>query len=196
MTDELERRLRESLHAYADLVAAAPEEQSPRVPARGPAARAPRRWRGALLAAAAAVAVGSGSIWLVDGRDSTPSAGSASDARVSAGLPESDSQAPAAAPSEGASADDRALASVPVVGVGYSVDLPTHCGVRGADVGGIWFAADPPLVEAGGPPAGWGDPVQPGTLTLLTADEAVFADAVGHSVRLHADDAARPAACE
>ena len=38
-------------------------------------------------------------------------------------------------------------------GVVYRVDLYTHCGVLGIDIGGVWFAADPPLVEgAGNPP--------------------------------------------
>ena len=83
------------------------------------------------------------------------------------------------------------------MGVPYPVDLYTHCGVFGIDIGGIWFAADPPLVEgAGNPPPGWGNPYQPGTLTLLTADEAVFGDDAGHEVRLRADEPARPAPCE
>jgi hypothetical protein len=192
VTDDLERRLRESLRAYADLVQA-PDEGLPTAPARTSAARPNRRWRGMLLAAAAAAAVISGSLWLVDGRDSVPSAGSASDAQASAGLPQSDSRAAAGAASDSA----EALSSLPEVGVGHPFDLPTHCGIRGAEVAGVWFAADPPLVAEGDrPPAGWADPFQPGTLTLVTADAAVFADAAGHEVRLHADEAARPALCE
>jgi hypothetical protein len=70
--------------------------------------------------------------------------------------------------------------------------------VFGADVGGTWFALDPPLVEApGNPPAGWGNPFQPGTLTLTSPDEAVFADDVGHEVVLRAaPDSARPGPCD
>jgi hypothetical protein len=82
-------------------------------------------------------------------------------------------------------------------GAGIRVDLSTHCGVRGVDIGGVWFAADPPLVEEGGhPPAGWSDPEQPGRVTMLSATEAVFADDLGHQVRLHADESARPPLCE
>ena len=79
----------------------------------------------------------------------------------------------------------------------YAVELYTHCGVFGIELGSIWFAADPPLVEgAGNPPPGWGNPYQPGTVTLLTADEALFGDDVGHEVRLLADDTARPGPCD
>jgi hypothetical protein len=84
------------------------------------------------------------------------------------------------------------------VGVAYPFDLLTHCGVVGADIGGVWFAADPPLLDGpGNPPPGWGNPYQRGTLTLLNAGEALFADGAGHQVRLRAADAAaRPAPCE
>jgi hypothetical protein len=83
------------------------------------------------------------------------------------------------------------------VGDTYPVDLYTHCGVLGLDIGGVWFAADPPLVEgAAGPPPGWGDPEQPGTVSILTTDRAVFRDDLGHEVRLRADDGARPPLCE
>jgi hypothetical protein len=69
--------------------------------------------------------------------------------------------------------------------------------VRGLDINGVWFAADPPLVEEGGhPPAGWGNPDQPGTLTMLSGTEAVFRDDAGHEVRLRADESARPPLCE
>jgi hypothetical protein len=70
--------------------------------------------------------------------------------------------------------------------------------VFGTDVGGIWFAVDPPLVEgAGNPPAGWGNPYQSGTLTLTSADSAVFTDEAGHRVDLHAaPDSVRPAPCD
>jgi hypothetical protein len=81
------------------------------------------------------------------------------------------------------------------VGVAYPFDLHTHCGVRGADVGGIWFTADSPLVEEAGPPAGWGDPYQRGTLTLESEDEAVFRDDAGHELRLRAAESERPPPC-
>jgi hypothetical protein len=196
--DDLERRLRDSLRAYADLV---DEPESSDLPTRTapPAPRATLRgWRGAVLGAAATAAVVSWSFWVVTSDDPVagPAAGSVgSSAETASDRPEGDTlaaDAAAAAPGEG-----QALASLPEVGVAYPLDLYTHCGVLGTDVGGVWFAADPPLVEgAANPPAGWGNPYQPGTLTLVSTEEALFADEVGHVVRLVADDAARPAPCD
>jgi hypothetical protein len=149
-----------------------------------------------------------GSVWVVSDRDggSSSAAGSAASALSAeddtrAEAPASDSGAAAAAES-GALADsampaDGFLPSSAEPGVAYPVDLYTHCGVRGIDIGGVWFAADPPLVEAGGnPPAGWGNPDQRGTVTLLSETEAVFRDDAGHEVRLRADESARPPLCE
>ena len=98
----------------------------------------------------------------------------------------------------GRGAESGADAAVPAeVGVAHPLDLYTHCGIFGADVGGVWFAADPPLVEGAGPPAGWGDPYQPGTLTLESADEAVFRDDAGHELSLRAaPDSERPPPCD
>jgi hypothetical protein len=195
--DELEQRLRDSLRAYAGLV----DAPADRLPA--PRARpAVRRWRGVVLGAAAAAAVVTGSLWGVAGRDPGPAAESA----VSAG----ESSTPAPDPGgDSGTASDQALSgtSAPAEGfrlppslapgVAYPVDLSTHCGVRGIDIGGVWFAAEPPLVgEGGNPPAGWGDPDQRGTVTLLSGTEAVFADDAGHQVRLRADESARPAPCD
>jgi hypothetical protein len=195
VSDDLERRLRESLHAYADLV---DEPESADLPTRtAPPRGALRGWRGAALGAAAAAAVVSWSFWLVtsDGdRDVAAGPAATSAEAATPGVPEGDTlaaDAAAAAPGEG-----QALSS-PEVGIAYPFDLYTHCGVLGTDVGGVWFAADPPLVEgAGNPPAGWGNPYQPGTLTLVDAGEALFADEVGHRVRLVADDTARPGPCD
>jgi hypothetical protein len=60
----------------------------------------------------------------------------------------------------------------------------THCGVESARIRGRWWHAKPPLygdTEGGGPPAGWGDPYQEGTLTVEAADRAVF-EALGQRV--------------
>jgi hypothetical protein len=206
MVDDTEARVRAALQAYADLV----EDDSRELPARPaadvpvPAARVPvrARWRAPALVAAAVVAVVSGSVWLVAGRgEDAPVAASAP---VSSG-PEEDAPGPAAesaAPFESA-AEAPATAgqelTVPTparVGVAYPFDLYTHCGVLGADVAGTWFAAGPPLVE-GTPPAGWGNPYQRGTLTLLTSSEALFQDEAGHEVRLSAaPESQRPAPCD
>jgi hypothetical protein len=206
VSDELERRLRESLRAYADLVDT-PDDDS--LPLRLETARPVlRRWRGAVLAAAAAAVVVTGSVWIVSDRDdgSSSAAGSAASALsaeedMRAEAPTSDSGATATAESGGladaAVPAEGFLPSLPEPGVAYPVDLSTHCGVRGIDIGGVWFAADPPLVEAGGhPPAGWGNPDQRGTITRLSETEAVFRDDAGHEVRLRADESARPPLCE
>jgi hypothetical protein len=205
VSDELEQRLRDSLRAYAERV-------DPPDDGRLPAPRATprpvvRRWRGAILAAAAAAAVVTGSLWVVADRDTGSDAGSAASAVASsapgpAPAPQTEGDSgsvsdqalsgTAAAPAEGFG-----LPAMPEPGVAYAVDLYTHCGIRGIDIGGVWFAADPPLVEPGGnPPAGWGNPDQRGTVTLLSHDEAVFRDDAGHQVRLRADESARPPLCD
>ena len=197
MSDDLERRLRDSLRAYAELVDA-PDSTAP--PTRASAQPAPlRRWRGAVLAAAAVAAVITGSVWFVDGHEADTAGSAASDVSATAGGPDNDAGAAAEAQDGTMAAPDEALSvpASPVVGVAYPFDLYTHCGIRGAELGGVWFAVDPPLVEgAGNPPAGWGNQYQRGAVTLLTADEAVFRDDAGHEVVLLADGSARPAPCD
>lgn len=59
----------------------------------------------------------------------------------------------------------------------------THCGVENVRIDGQWWHAKPPLYndERTGPPAGWSDPHQEGTLTMESADRAVF-EALGQRV--------------
>jgi hypothetical protein len=59
----------------------------------------------------------------------------------------------------------------------------THCGVENVRIDGRWWHAKPPLynAERSGPPAGWGDPYQDGTLTIESPDRAVF-EALGQEV--------------
>jgi hypothetical protein len=59
----------------------------------------------------------------------------------------------------------------------------THCGVENVRIDGRWWHAKPPLYnnEQTGPPAGWGDPHQEGTLTVEFPDRAVF-EALGQRV--------------
>lgn len=59
----------------------------------------------------------------------------------------------------------------------------THCGVENVRIDGRWWHAKPPLYnqERTGPPPGWGDPHQEGTLTMESADRAVF-EALGQQV--------------
>jgi hypothetical protein len=66
--------------------------------------------------------------------------------------------------------------------VGYR--LLTHCGVHSAKVNGSTFFAQPPLDDGNGnPPAGWGNPYDDGSLTLVDEHTAVFRDPAGHTAR-------------
>ena len=61
--------------------------------------------------------------------------------------------------------------------------LYTHCGIDEALIGDRWFEAVHPLSDGqGNPPAGWGNPYQDGTMTLVSSTEAVFRDIAGHRV--------------
>ena len=61
--------------------------------------------------------------------------------------------------------------------------VSTHCGVESARINGRWWQAAPPLYNKSriSPPAGWGDPFQKGTLTVESADRAIF-EALGQQV--------------
>ena len=195
---DVEARLRASLSAYAEAV---DDQPAPRVPVAASArSRSPvRGWRAPALVAAAVLAV-TGGVWLLPDRTTGPSSTAApaeatvldGDSRAESGTGSTTDSGDSA---EGAAGSDAALPAE--VGVAHPLDLYTHCGIFGADVGGVWFAADPPLVEGAGPPAGWGDPYQPGTLTLESTDEAVFRDDAGHELSLRAaPDSERPPPCD
>ncbi|HMD91887.1 MAG TPA: hypothetical protein VKG80_04515 [Trebonia sp.] len=75
---------------------------------------------------------------------------------------------------------------------GKPYDLYTHCGVSEARVGSQYYVAVHPLSDgAGNPPAGWGNPYQAGTMTQVSATEAVFTDTVGHRVTFRARPGAK-----
>lgn len=79
-----------------------------------------------------------------------------------------------------------------------TVSLYTHCGVESANIEGRWWHARPALYnqDRSGPPAGWGDPYQEGTLTMEAADRAVF-EALGERVVfVPAGDDQPPRACQ
>ena len=60
----------------------------------------------------------------------------------------------------------------------------THCGIDEAGIGSRYFEAVHPLSDGqGNPPAGWGNPYQQGTMTLLSPSKAVFRDDAGHQVQ-------------
>jgi hypothetical protein len=202
MSDDTEDRLRAALHAYADRVDD-PGTELPRVPAPPERGGILRRWRGAVLVAAAVAAVIGGAWWIGPGSpDGDVVAGSSADevSPETGSAPEPDSaddDAALSGPSAAAAVPDTALPAAPEVGVPYALDLYTHCGVLGTDIGGTWFAADPPLVTDYSPPEGWGNPYQAGTLVLTSATDAVFTDDLGHRVALHAaPESARPPLCE
>lgn len=65
----------------------------------------------------------------------------------------------------------------PAIGTTVDYWFYTHCGVENARLGGAWWQAVQPLYGAdgpGNPPAGWGNPLQEGRLTLLSPDRATF----------------------
>jgi hypothetical protein len=194
---DVEARLRASLKAYAEVVEGAPAR---RPAADRPARSSARRWRPPALVAAAVAAV-TGGVLLVSGPLSGPDPVAApasvpADGGVEAAT---DGREPAAGEAATAAGPAGVLTVPPNAEAGdsYPFDLYTHCGIFGAEVGGLWFAADAPLVEESGPPAGWGNPYQRGTLTLESADEAVFRDDAGHELRLRAaPDSQRPPPCD
>jgi hypothetical protein len=209
--DGVEARLRASLHAYAEVVDDGPPVRRRSAGAGGlPRSSAVRRWRAPILAAAAVLAVAGGT-WLVLDPAGAPSPTAAPASATADSAPEAAAaQPPSAADSSGARSSEDEVAAAeagsagelvvrpPVeVGVTYPFDLYTHCGIHGADVGGDWFAVDPPLVEVGAnPPAGWGNPYQRGTLTLESTDVAVFRDDAGHELTLRAAQDERPPPCD
>jgi hypothetical protein len=76
-----------------------------------------------------------------------------------------------------------------VTGVAFGSPQPytlyTHCGIDWALIHGRWYEAVHPLSDGqGNPPPGWGNPDQPGVITLTSAARALFRDAVGHRVEL------------
>jgi hypothetical protein len=65
----------------------------------------------------------------------------------------------------------------------YPYALYTHCGISEANIAGHWYAADTPLSDGNGnPPPGWGNPYQPGIITIRSATQADFTDGAGHHV--------------
>src|SRR5450755_4473924 len=77
-----------------------------------------------------------------------------------------------------------AASAAPAAGPPQPYRLYTHCGIDEVRLGHRFFEAAHPLSDGqGNPPAGWGNPYQPGTMTLLSPAEAVFRDRAGHQVR-------------
>jgi len=86
-----------------------------------------------------------------------------------------------ATPARPATAVTRAAAAA---GPARPYQLYTHCGIDEARIGNRYFEAVHPLSDGhGNPPSGWGNPYQPGTMTLVSPAEAVFRDHAGHQVQ-------------
>jgi hypothetical protein len=78
----------------------------------------------------------------------------------------------------------RSSPAAPAAGSPQSYQLYTHCGIDEARISNRYFEAVHPLSDGqGNPPAGWGNPYQPGTMTLISPAEAVFRDSAGHQVQ-------------
>jgi hypothetical protein len=87
--------------------------------------------------------------------------------------------------SPGHRAKDHGRSSTVAAATGSSqpYQLYTHCGIDEARVGSRYFEAVHPLSDGNdNPPAGWGNPYQQGTVTLLSPSEALFRDHMGHHV--------------
>lgn len=72
------------------------------------------------------------------------------------------------------------------IGVDYRYELSTHCGVEHAFFDGRWWTATPKLYERGAkvnPPPGWGNPMEPGTMRLVSRGEARFLGDSGNTAR-------------
>ncbi|TFV47137.1 hypothetical protein [Blastococcus sp. TF02A-35] len=170
MSADLERRLESALSAYADLAddSARPLVTSAPSPGRWV------RWRAPLAVAAATVATVTLAVGFGPGhgtRNGSPAAPPTSPTPV--------------APEVSPSPEAPAISPMPY-------RLYTHCGIDDANIGGVWFEAERPHVTEYGPPDGWGDPYQDGTMTLVSPTEAVFRDDAGHEVRFRV----RPGATE
>jgi len=70
-------------------------------------------------------------------------------------------------------------AAVAVGGEPFS--LYTHCGIHELTFGGRWYERVGGALDdgSGNPPQGWGNPYQPGTLTI-SGSTVVFSDRAGH----------------
>ena len=121
-----------------------------------PGLRQPTHRARAVVGAAAAVLIVGGGVWVAV-QPSQPGSG----------------PAPTAPPAASSS-----VTPPPPVTIPY--ELYTHCGIDEAKVGDSFYEADPPIPE---PLDGWGNPMQTGTMTLVSPTVVVFRDDLGHVVQ-------------
>lgn len=60
------------------------------------------------------------------------------------------------------------------IGVSYDFEVSTHCGIEWARIDGAWWRTARLDDGEGNPPPGWDDPVQRGSLQIVTAERAEF----------------------
>lgn len=66
------------------------------------------------------------------------------------------------------------------IGRPYSHEISTHCGITGTAFAGREWTADPPLIQDEiGPPDGWDNPTELGTIVLESERAAVFTSRFG-----------------
>lgn len=87
----------------------------------------------------------------------------------------------------------------PPQAAGHSMPLQlyTHCGVAGFHLGGHWYAREGGELSDGNgnPPPGWGNPFQPGQVSLSEdGSVAVFTDDAGHRETFRVGDPSSPEA--
>jgi hypothetical protein len=67
------------------------------------------------------------------------------------------------------------------VGESSAYSLYTHCGILSITANGHTYYAQPPLSDgSGNPPPGWGNPVDEGTVKMISEHVIEFHDAAGH----------------
>lgn len=190
MTTDLEIRIGDALTAYADLI---PDGDTPQLTASSSADRpaAALRWPAMALAAAAVVFAVLTSVVVGNLTNSSPSTQTPAGGRSAV---DSSTPNPSTAQDQPTSVDPaypsdaQSIPDPPEIGVPYTYDLLTHCGIVGITMGDVYFVADPPLVAfPSSAPQGWDNPYQRGNLTFASPDEAVFTDSAGHEVTFRAD---------
>jgi hypothetical protein len=67
----------------------------------------------------------------------------------------------------------------PAIGVPYPVSVYTHCGLRHVEFDGSNWAILGDLGDGSNPPAGFGNPFDNGTVTLITHDRARYRSEFG-----------------
>ncbi len=90
-------------------------------------------------------------------------------------------------PSVAPPARPRILNGEPIIGVPYLVTVYTHCGLRHVEFDHSDWAISGDLGDGVNPPPGFGNPVDQGTVTLITHDTATYRSQKGVERRLTRD---------